>query len=143
MAKPIEQPERLAKLYWRQSAQDLKLAKQALKKENFVTGTLLSVQAVMNLLSSIWAAKARFQQPSYQLCELLLYCKTLDSDFESLENKCQKLDSVQELNLFDGKAGASRLNYAQTQSFINDAEFILEFCKNSIRQHNWYAPPSW
>lgn len=138
MAKPPTQ--RLAQLYWQQSDQDFKLAKQALKKENFITGTLLAVQSVMNLLSSIWAAKARFQQPSYQLCELLLYCKELDSSFKTIENLCQKLDAVQELRLFDSKA--SHLNYVQTQSFVNDAARILQFCKKQIRENGWYTPPS-
>ncbi|MBL0690929.1 MAG: hypothetical protein JJV97_01140 [SAR324 cluster bacterium] len=53
----------------------------------------------MNCLSSICVARGNYQNPTYNLTEMLTFCSKFDKEFLNLNDDCSKLDAVQDVSL--------------------------------------------
>lgn len=135
--------QKLANKYLIQSKEDIKIAKQIFKKKDFTKCSLLTVQSAINALTAICVACNQFQNPTYSLSELLIFCKKLDESFLELEKDCQVLDGIQEFTFFSDQRESSQIPIGKAKLYLEKAIKISDFTVQKIKQHKLFVLPFW
>ena len=130
---------RLASIYWKQSASDLKSSKFSLLLRKYSKSSMLSVQAAMNALTALCIANNRYQNPTYNLSELLLVSCKFYEKLDVLKEICQEMDQIQEMTPFTEAKRQGKLMDKQTaKKMPPKAKKVQEACKQIIKENNLF-----
>ena len=131
-----------AEVSWRQSKEDLELAKSFIKS-NPDTSCLLSNQAAINALSSILIAQGHFQLPAYSSTEILNLCSSIVDEIETIRQYCDVLDSALNRDLL-GHARPKNIQFtpAYAKKSFEASSKILGIVKNYWQENKdrYFAP---
>lgn len=101
---PSPEGLRRAKLEWEQSTADLREAKRESKAGAVLESCFHSLQAAVNVLSAVCRLNGHFRFPAHSPVQMLALCREADARLDSLEQECNLLEGVQDVNPFGDAA---------------------------------------
>lgn len=115
---------RRARLFWRQSREDLKEARRLLRAGATLDSGYASLQAALNALSAVCYLQGHVQLPQSSTLHMLDLCRQADSRFEMLAGACAALEEAARQNPFvpqpqtDGGKAAGKARLEQSGEII-------------------------
>lgn len=129
---PNEEVVRRAEVFWRQSRDDLKAARRALKGHEHLECSYLSFQAALNALTSVCYLQGRVQLPNFSTVQLAAICAEHDGRFAALEEPAGSLETVQRWDPFrtetapEDAPALARENYRHGEAVLNTVRGYLK-----------------
>ena len=140
---PTSETIRRARVFWEQSAQDLKEARRMLRRKDFLRSSFLSLQAAMNGLAAVCHLHGHFQLPTGGPAQLLGLCAQADPRFGEQVGAYPALERVLEQEPFaPGRASETEVEAAFGRQCLEEGERLLESVKGYLRENRerFFAP---
>lgn len=121
---PSAETLRRARVFWRQSGEDLKGAKGKLRAGAYLDSGYFSLQAALNALSAVCYLHGHVQLPQSSTLRMLALCRAADPRFHELDGACMALEDAAGQDPFappkeaDGGKAASKARLQQSTAII-------------------------
>lgn len=138
---PSSESLRRAQLIWQQSKDDLRTARNHLRKGEAIEACFNSLQTAINALSAVSWLAGHFQLPLHSPLRLLELCVELDERFSGLREACADLEGVQEQDPFRGSSTPEETGRLGKQS-VAHATAIQKAVRSYLKEHRerYFAP---
>ena len=129
---PTTETLRRARLFWKQSGQDLKEARRQLRGGGCLESGYFSLQAALNALSAVCYLHGHVQLPQSSTLRMLALCRVEDARFHQLDEACMALEEAAEQNPFiaptdeDGGKAAAKARLEQSATIIKTVRTYLK-----------------
>lgn len=131
---PSAEQIRRARVFWKQSGQDLKSARARLKKQDYLQSSLLSLQATVNGLSAVCHLHGHFQLPVGSASELLALCAEEAEELRPLLGACAALDEAMEQDPFAAQREADR-EAELSRRCLEEGRAVLDTVKRYLKRN--------
>ena len=130
---PSGQALRRAQLFWEQSNQDIRAAKDKLKRAP-LESAYLSVQAALNALTVVSYLNGKFQLPNFSTARMAAEAAGVDSRFETLREACEALEAVQHRSPFEADPDPVALADLGKTSF-DHGRHVIDSVRGYLKEH--------
>ena len=140
-ATPSPETIRRARVFWEQSAEDLKSARALLKRKEFVQSSFLSLQASLNGLGAVCHLHGHYQLPTGGPARLLGLCAQADPRFGEAMAGFPALERVVEQEPFSPERRPEQ-EAALGKECLAEGERLLKLVKGYLKEHRarFFAP---